>query len=203
MPLSAECERHSPHQLLLIDAAIRLLDEVGIAEFTMRGLGLKLGQSPMAAYKHFSNQRDLQLQLWGACQQRFFKTILENTTGPDSATAFLALCRTFMVYAVEYPYRYEFLYSHPFARGAEVEPELAELSRSVWTYAHDLVRQAQRERTFRSDVSSEVVLAVATSQARGLASTMIFAAPTPFRTLSPEIMIESGLAFIRAAILPR
>jgi AcrR family transcriptional regulator len=188
----------------LIDGAMRLLDEVGIAEFTMRGLAGQMGQSPMAAYKHFSNQRELQLELWRACQNHFYDELLESTErSADSANAFLALCQTFMEYAVEFPYRYELLYSHPFSREAEQIPALAEPSRFVWSYAHELVCRAQREGTLRTDVSSEVVLAAAASQARGLGTTPLFAAPSPFQSLSPELLIESGLVFIRSAVAPR
>lgn len=204
MPQSDEPSRLSKRQLYLVEAAIRLLDEVGMAEFTMRGLAGEMGQSAMAAYKHFSNQKELQLELWRACQTHFFDALLTATSPAEEASAaFLELCRTFMEYAVEFPFRYELLYSHPFAREAEQVPELHALSRSVWAYAHDLVCRAQEDGTIRTDVSSTVVLAAATGQARGLATTMLFAAPTPFQSLPPEVLIESGLAFIRSAMVPR
>jgi AcrR family transcriptional regulator len=183
---------------------MRLLDRVGIADFTMRALADEVGLSPMAAYKHFSNQRALQLELWRACQNHFYDALLEATEPhTDAGSAFLALCRAFMEYAVAYPYRYELLYNHPFAREVANEPELAELARSVWSHSHDLVRRAQTDGIFRTDVGSEVVLAAATNQVRGLASTMIFSMLSPFEDLDLEILIESGLAFIRDAIMPR
>lgn len=183
---------------------MRLLDRVGIANFTMRSLADEIGLSAMAAYKHFSNQRALQLELWRACQNHFYDALLAATEPHDDAGgAFLALCRAFMEYAVEYPYRYELLYNHPFAREVVDEPELADLSRSVWAHSHELVRRAQADGVFRTDVGSEVLLAAATSQVRGLASTMIFSTLSPFEELELEVLIESGLAFIRSAVMPR
>ncbi len=183
---------------------MRLLDRVGISHFTMRSLADEIGLSPMAAYKHFSNQRALQLELWRACKHHFYDTLREATRPhADAGNAFLALCRAFMEYAVAYPYRYELLYNHPFAREVAKEPELAELARSVWSYSHELVKRGQVAGLLRTDVGSEVVLAAATSQVRGLASTMIFSALSPFEELDLEVLIESGLAFIRSAVMPR
>lgn len=44
---------------LIATAALRLVDEVGIAEFSMRKLGQRLGVDPMAVYRHFRHQEDL------------------------------------------------------------------------------------------------------------------------------------------------
>lgn len=40
-------------------ATLELIDEVGLEQFTMRKLGLRMGVDPMAAYRHFRNQEDL------------------------------------------------------------------------------------------------------------------------------------------------
>lgn len=38
---------------------LELIDEVGLEQFSMRKLGLRMGVDPMAAYRHFRNQEDL------------------------------------------------------------------------------------------------------------------------------------------------
>lgn len=43
----------------IADAALALLDEVGIDAFSMRKLGQHLGVDPMAVYRHFRHQEDL------------------------------------------------------------------------------------------------------------------------------------------------
>lgn len=43
----------------IADAALALLDEVGIDAFSMRKLGQRLGVDPMAVYRHFRDQEDL------------------------------------------------------------------------------------------------------------------------------------------------
>jgi AcrR family transcriptional regulator len=46
----------------IVDATVQLLDERGVAGFTMRALGERLGRSAMAAYRHVSD-RDTLLKL--------------------------------------------------------------------------------------------------------------------------------------------
>ncbi|MGW6282779.1 TetR/AcrR family transcriptional regulator C-terminal domain-containing protein [Kribbella sp. NPDC055071] len=39
--------------------ALELIDEIGLAKFSMRKLGAELGADPMAAYRHYTDQEDL------------------------------------------------------------------------------------------------------------------------------------------------
>ena len=43
----------------IVDAAVQILDEQGLAGFTMRTLGKQLGRSAMAAYRHVSDRDSL------------------------------------------------------------------------------------------------------------------------------------------------
>lgn len=191
-------------QWQLLDAAVRLLDRVGISGFTMRSLADETGLSAMAAYKHFENQRALQLELWRFCQNHSYDALLEAASdASDPATAFLDLCDAFMRYAVQYPFRFELLYNHPFVREVQSIDALEELRRSVWTFAHELVRRAQDSGLFRDDVSSEILLASAAAQVRGLAAGLVYSDTGPARDVPTEALIESGVGFVRAALLPR
>lgn len=49
--------RHSRSEV--VDAAVRLLDDYGLADLTMRRLARELGVSPGALYWHFANKQDL------------------------------------------------------------------------------------------------------------------------------------------------
>ncbi|WP_372810394.1 TetR family transcriptional regulator [Litorivivens sp.] len=42
-----------------VDAALEVIDEVGVDKLTMRRVALALGVSPMALYKHFANKDEL------------------------------------------------------------------------------------------------------------------------------------------------
>ena len=194
----------SRRQWELLGAAVRLLDRVGISEFTMRGLADEIGLSPMAAYKHFENQRALQLELWRECQNHFYDRLLESTRdAADPAAGFLALCRAFAEYAVEYPYRSELLYNHPFVREiVEIAP-LEEQRQSAWVFARELVERAQSAGLFRADQPADVLLLAAASQVRGLAATIIYARMAAFGDLSPAAMIDVSLGFIRDALIAR
>ena len=44
---------------LIAEQALRLIDEGGLGEFTMRKLGVRLGVDPMAVYRHYRDREDL------------------------------------------------------------------------------------------------------------------------------------------------
>ncbi|MFT4705664.1 MAG: AcrR family transcriptional regulator [Bradymonadia bacterium] len=194
----------SRRQLQLLDAAVRLVDRVGIGGFTMRSLAAEVSLSPMAAYKHFENQRALQLQVFSACQSRLYDALLEATDEPpDPATAFLRFCRTFVEHAVRYPYRYELLYNHPFVHEIRQVPELEQLRQSVWTYALELVSRARKAGLFRDDLSAELLSSAAASHIRGLASVIIYQSSEPVPLEEAHASIESGMAFLREGLMAR
>lgn len=43
----------------IVSVALDLLDDEGLASFSMRALAIRLGVSPMAVYNHFSNRQEL------------------------------------------------------------------------------------------------------------------------------------------------
>lgn len=194
----------SRRQWQLLEAAVRLLDRVGIHGFTMRSLADEVNLSPMAAYKHFENQRALQVEVWRHCQNDFYDRLLAATQEiPDGATAFLQFCRTFVEYAVEYPYRFELLYNHPFVREVREIPEMEELRQSVWDYARDLVNRARDTGMFRGDMSAELLLVAASSQIRGLASVLVYQHASIAPGIDTDEMITSGMAFLREGLMAR
>lgn len=194
----------SRRQWQLLDAAVRLLDRVGISGFTMRSLADETGLSPMAAYKHFENQKALQLELWRFCQNNLYDALLEATRdADDAAAAFLAVCEAFMRYAVTYPFRFELLYNHPFVREVQSIDTLEELRLSVWGFADELLRRAQDGGLFRSDIDSKLLLAAAAAQIRGLAAALVYADTGAVADVPTDVLIESGVSFVRSALLPR
>jgi AcrR family transcriptional regulator len=194
----------SRRQWQLLDAAMRLLDRVGISGFTMRSLADEVNLSPMAAYKHFENQRALQIELWRHCQNQFYDQLLHATSeATDPASGFLTFCRTFVAYGVEFPYRYELLYNHPFVREIREIPEMEELRQSVWDYARDLVDRARDAGLFRADMSTDQLLNAAGSQIRGLASVLIYQQAALGPDTDEHAMIDSGMAFLREGLMAR
>lgn len=194
----------SRRQWQLLEAAVRLLDRVGINGFTMRSLADEVNLSPMAAYKHFENQRALQIEVWRHCQNEFYDRLLAATRDvSDPASAFLEFCRTFVTYAVEHPYRYELLYNHPFVREVSEIPEMEELRQSVWDYARDLVDRARDAGLFRGDMSTELLLVAASSQIRGLASVLVYQHASIAPGIESDEMIDSGMAFLREGLMAR
>lgn len=195
---------YSRRQWELVDAALRLLDRVGISGFTMRSLAEEINLSPMAAYKHFENQRALQFELWRACDDHFYDVVLSETRDvPNPASAFIALVQAFVDYALRYPYRYEFLFNHPFVREIQQSPDLEQRRRRLWSYALELVRRSQDIGLFRADIEDKLLLAAAYSQARGLASMIIYSGAPDDGEVDTRKYTTSGIRFIQEAIMAR
>lgn len=195
---------YTRRQSQLLAAALRLLDREGIAGFTMRSLADETGLSPMAAYKHFENQRALQIELWRSCHDHFYDRLLEATDdAADPAVAFLRMCEAFMRYSVDHPYRYELLFNHPFIREVQQDADLEARRVAVVEFARDLLDRARDLGLFRSDISIDLLLAGSVSQVRGMAGTFIYSSPSRLGDIPVEDFIASSLEFIRGALLPR
>ena len=146
----------------LIVAAVRLLDRHGINQFTMRALAEEIGLSPMAAYKHFENQRDLQLEMWRFCigelgaflQEEMAKTA--ESAGPMQR--FLDLSQHFMAYSLLHPYRFELLFNHPFIREVWQQQDIDAIREAVWGLAMELVRQGQAAQAIRGDLPPQDIV---------------------------------------------
>ena len=154
----------------LVNAAIRLVDTVGIEGFTMRSLAKEIGLSPMAAYKHFANQRVLQLEVWRTLMGELGGELQKAAGGSlkDGAlAAFLAMCRHFIDYAVSQPKRFELLFHHNFISESWKEADIDELNKGVWEGAANVLAMGQKDGTVRSDVPARELFVSAYSQLVG------------------------------------
>jgi AcrR family transcriptional regulator len=194
----------SRRQWDLLDAALRLLDRNGLSEFTMRALADEVGLSPMAAYKHFDNQRALQLELWRECQNHLFDTLAAVADKQrDAASAFMAVASAFVDYAVTYPNRYAFLFSDPFVREAATVALIEDRRQEVWARLCGLVSDAQDARLFRDDQHAESLVVCTASLVRGLADNVLYARMLGLSDSAEQAMRESGIARLRDLLIAR
>ena len=88
------------------------------------------------------------------------------------------------------------------ANDATIE-SLEEARVAVWTYARDLVERAQGNGVFRTDLRTDLLLAAASAQVRGMAGALIYADSQALEEIAVDELIESGMAFIREALVAR
>jgi AcrR family transcriptional regulator len=194
----------SPRQRDLVKGALRLLDRDGLDGFTMRSLAIEIGLSPMAAYKHFDNQRELQLEVWSACMDALYQRTVEvSALAPDPAQAFLDLCREFVVYATTYPNRFELLFNHPFIREVRSETRLDAARFGVWEMANAYIAQAQESGRFRRDVAPSALAMAAYSMLHGLSYCLVSGRVRFTTAMEQDEAIRMGLMVIEDSLTKR
>lgn len=188
----------------LVQGALRLLDRDGLDGFTMRSLASEIGLSPMAAYKHFDNQRELQLEVWSACMDALYQRTVEvAAAAADPATAFIDLCREFVVYATTYPNRFELLFNHPFVREVRAESRLDPARFCVWEVANTCIARAQESGLFRRDVAASALAMAAYSMLHGLSYCLVSGRVRFTTAMEQDEAIRMGLMVIEDSLTKR
>lgn len=158
----------------LLAGAKRLLDRHGLNQFTMRALADEVGLSPMAAYKHFDNQRHLQVELWLDTMNDLIEELegKANQSEPG-AEAFETLSRAFMSFCLEQPNRFDLLFNNEFVREVRAEDDSEPIRLRLWHYTRIHAEKAQQTGQFRDDISVEELLSFSYATLHGLAYVLV------------------------------
>jgi AcrR family transcriptional regulator len=198
----------SPHlsrrQQELVQGAVRLLDREGMQGFTMRALAAEVGLSPMAAYKHFENQRELTLEVWAACLHalRFELEALMEACD-DASEAYHAMLRGFVDHCVRHPHRFELLFNDPFVNEVRRESRLDEVRLSLWVRSIACLREAQAAGSIRTDLPPESLALSAYASVHGM-SYAILSGRVEFTTdMAQRSAIELCMKMLREQMAPR
>lgn len=188
----------------LVRGAVRLLDREGLDGFTMRSLAAEIGLSPMAAYKHFENQRQLQLELWSSCMM----TLTEETVHAlqsvnDPAAAFITQCTVFVQWAAAHPNRFELVFNHPFIREVRKEPATYDVRYGLWELGQTNIRGAQAAGSFRSDHAPTVLAMFAHSVMQGLAYNLVSDRVRMTSKLEQDDAIRTTMGFLQEVLSGR
>lgn len=197
--------RLTERQRTLIAGAMRLLDQKGLDGFTMRSLASEIGLSPMAAYKHFENQRELQIELWRACAQEFYNLLVDRVVRrhTDPAVAMLELARAFIEYSVANPHRYELLFNHPFIGEVRKDGNTAAERDRAFAFALEYVQRAQDLGLFRNDLTAEQLLLSSMATVLGACQLLVMERLDEMSTMGRDAMVETVLTFVREGLMAR
>lgn len=193
----------TPRQQELIEAALRVLDREGIDGCSMRVLANEVGLSPMAAYKHFENQRELHLHLWQACMRTYDRYVLDYVLpeGELPIDTFLGFCRRYIEFGTRHPHRFELIFTHPFVREVRKEEWLTEDRFRMYRTALHYVEAARAAGHLRPDLALDEVMVFATSYLVGVTQTLNSDRNEALTPLSEQHLIESSLRMLRAGIV--
>src|SRR5687767_10141651 len=96
----------------LIEAGLKLIARKGVQSLTLREIGVQLGVSRMAAYRHFSNKADL-LAAISEAGFTLFADALDDArrgAGRECASQLRAMAVAYVRFAGAYPAYYEVMF---------------------------------------------------------------------------------------------
>lgn len=110
MQAARETYHHGDLRQALINAALELVEEVGIDNVSMREAGRRAGVSAAAPFRHFSNKVELMTAVAEEAMRRFRAEIdseLMRTVDLDPLSRFRALGTAYLRWAVRSPTHFE------------------------------------------------------------------------------------------------
>ena len=97
----------------LIEAGIKMVQQDGIAKLSLRKLATLCGVSEAAPYSHFANKDDLLSAMQNHVTEQLLnhlKDAAEQSENPDSPTAVLNMGKAYVLFFMENPAYYSFLF---------------------------------------------------------------------------------------------
>lgn len=189
----------------LLDAAVRVLDRSGIDGVTMRTLAQESNLSPMAAYKHYENQRDLYIAIWRFCMDELRGQVMElaRSSGAGTRGALRAIMGHFLFFAREYPHRFKLLFDHAVINDVgsawEIESRRLELRDVVLS----MIMAGQQNGQVRRDLSADEMLGVVLSLVQGASNIFVSGRLSDVTTAGPSEMREAILNAVSEYLAPR
>lgn len=189
----------------LLDAAVRVLDRSGIDSLTMRSLAQESNFSPMAAYKHYENQRELYIAIWRFCMDELRGQVMElaRTAGGGARGALRAIVGHFLYFSREYPHRFKLLFDHAVINDVgsawEIESRRLELRDVVLS----MIMAGQQNGQVRRDLSAEEMLGVVLTLVQGASNIFVSGRLSDVTTAGPDEMREAILNAVSEYLAPR
>ena len=126
-PKPKQSYHHGDLRRALVDAAVQLIGEAGIEALTLREIGLRVGVSRAAPYRHFRDKADL---LAAVAHEgfRLLRRDLEavlDTTQAGEVEMLVALSKAYVGFGVHHPTHYRTMFGLPWGN-KEQYPALAE-----------------------------------------------------------------------------
>ena len=118
---------HGDLRRALVDAAVQLIGEAGVEALTLREIGLRVGVSRAAPYRHFQDKADLlaAVALEGFRLLRRDLEAVLDTVQVDEVKRLVALSKAYVGFGVRHPAHYRTMFGRPWGNKAQY-PALAQ-----------------------------------------------------------------------------
>lgn len=100
----------------LIEAGLRLINQGGVEQFSLRKAAAACGVSHAAPYKHFQNKEQLLAAIAEHVESKFERALsgnLEHSAGSSPQTRLVELGKTYVSFMVDHPDYFHFLFFSP------------------------------------------------------------------------------------------
>lgn len=107
---------HGDLKTQLIEAGLQMIQEKGIANVSLRKLAALCNVSEAAPYSHFKNKDDLLIAIQEYVTQQLQECLekaYEETDDQDSPMAIFNMGKAYVLFFIQYPEYYTFLFSQP------------------------------------------------------------------------------------------
>ena len=164
---------HGDLRRALIDVALKLVAEKGIAGLTMREAGRLAGVSQAAPYRHFEDKNALLLAVAEEGFRAMHLKIVESLreAGPDPAARLSAIGVGYVGFAVAHPSHFRIMFSQELTR-APASPSAEETAMGAFNELAAEILQGQSTGALRQEEPLGLALAC-WSIAHGLAGILI------------------------------
>src|SRR6202167_2384133 len=103
---------HGNLRAALIDAGLKLIEEKGVRALTLREIGVRVGVSRMAAYRHFQDKADLLAAIREVGFSQFADALegARQSAPEDPAARLQAMALAYVRFAAEHRVHYEVMF---------------------------------------------------------------------------------------------
>jgi AcrR family transcriptional regulator len=140
---------HGNLRRALLDEALRTIQQDGVEALTLRTIGLALGVSRTALYRHFADKRAL-LSVVATEGFRLLRQHLVEAWGPGGVRGFNAMGVAYVRFAMAQPSHYRVMFGG-FVDGAPRDEELTREANAAFQALVDSLVALQKDRLVRKD----------------------------------------------------
>jgi AcrR family transcriptional regulator len=139
----------------ILKAALRLVEEKGVAAVTMREVAGALGYSATAIYQHFQSKEDLLLTLKLQAGDLLTEAMEQARSEPTLAEQLRAMGQAYVQFGLDNPTYYQLIFQDTESGISPTEEQMTRLRRS-WTIMRDTLKAWMAELGVRGiDVDQE------------------------------------------------
>jgi len=163
---------HGNLKRVLLDTALKMIQERGDFHFTMRELARRAEVTHNAPYRHFADKNTLLAALAEEGFTVLGKALVRRRKkeGSDPVRHLRTLAQEVVKFAIKKPFHYQLMFGNVLRGNADKHPPLKKASEEVFLILAGVLQACQDEGSARTDFTASELAVGAWSMAHGLSS---------------------------------